>query len=276
MGSDHVDRRGGEKGHEAGMNLSLYRDGRTWIHRLDGRTKVISVTALFMLEVLFSNPWYLFIMIGLTGVGIWAAGAWENIKKLWFLLVLLFVYSVLLWPFFVEGHIPVFRIGEVVVTQEGLVYGIGMGLRLDAMLMSGLLLLSTTTIEDFSRSLQRLGIPSSLGFAFSLAFRWVQTLLGSMGTIVQAQRSRGLDLTSGSFLGKIRRYPPLVVPLIGHTLRQTNLLAMALESKGFGPGQLRPHYVCSRFAGHDYLLLVWVTIVIVVSLWFRWKGYGTI
>ena len=118
-----------------------------------------------------------------------------------------------------------------------------MGLRITLMLISGVLLLSTTTIEEFTRALQRLGLPIAMGFTLSLAFRRVPNLLGATVTIVQAQRSRGLDLSSGTVLAKIRRHPPLVVPLIGHTLRQTRLLAMALESKGFGPRQQRHHHI---------------------------------
>lgn len=225
------------------MNLSLYLDQKTWVHRLDGRTKVLSLLALFTMTLIFSDPRYLLVVTVLLVGSVLAAQAWLNVRKLWLLLVLLFVYSMALWPFFVTGQTPFFILHDYGLTVEGVGYGVGMGFRITLMLISGVLLLSTTTIEEFTRALQRLGLPIAMGFALSLAFRWVPNLLGATGTIVQAQRSRGLDLSSGTVLAKIRRYPPLVVPLIGHTLRQTKLLAMALESKGFGPGQQRHHHV---------------------------------
>ena len=151
--------------------------------------------------------------------------------------------------------------------REGVLHGLGMGLRLNAMLISGIVLLSTTSIEEFAESLHRLGVPHSLGFSLSLAFRWVPNLLRSIGTVVQAQRSRGLDLQSRSLIGKIRQYPPLVVPLIGHTLRKTNLLAMALESKGYGPGQPRQSLFVSKMHARDYCALVSVLFVVGVSMW---------
>jgi energy-coupling factor transport system permease protein len=258
------------------MNMTLYLDRETWIHRLDGRTKVFCLLGLCVLALIFSDPWFLLALLVWILGGLMAARALLNLNKMWVLLVLLFVYSVLLWPFFVKGQIPIFTIAGVVITQEGLTHGIGMGLRLDALLLGGLLLLSTTTIEDFSRSLQRLGLPSSMGFALSLAFRWVPTLLGAMGTVVQAQRSRGMDLASGSLWSKIRRYPPLVVPLIGHTLRQTNLLAMALETKGFGPGQSRNPYGLSRMTLTDTVWLIIMAIIVGGGVWLRWHGYGKI
>ena len=149
-----------------------------------------------------------------------------------------------------------------------------MGLRLDVFLMSGILLLSTTAVEDFTQALYRLGLPRSVGFGLSLAFRWVPTLLGSVTTIVQAQRARGLDLASATILGKLRRYPPLVVPLIGHTLRQTNLLAMALESKGMGPG--RGQAVGTQMHWQDYATLMGMLVLLIFGIWLRMNGYGSI
>ena len=200
----------------------------------------------------------------------------ENLKKIWVLLVLLFIYSLLLWPFFVEGETQLVMIGDYTLTTEGVLHGMGMGLRLDIMLISGVLLLSTMTTEEFAQALYGLGVPQSIGFSMSLAFRWVPSLLNSIGVIVQAQRSRGLDLRTGTFFGKILKYPPLVIPLIGGTLRRTNLLAMALESKGYGPGQHRHPVFNPNMSLNDYCVLAIMFFLMLGSIWMRLNGYGTI
>ena len=258
------------------MNLSLYLDRGSWVHHLDGRTKALSILGLFALTLVFSDPLYLIGVTAIVMFGVVVSRSAANVQKIWVLLVLLFVYSALLWPFFVVGHTPFMKIGNTVLTQESLAFGVGMGLRLDLMVIGGLLLLSTTTVEDFAFALQRLGLPSSMGFAFSLAFRWIPTLLGAGATVVQAQRARGLDLSTKSIVGKIRQYPPLVVPLIGHSLRQTTLLAMALESKGFSPGRRRmPYHVSSmRFA--DYVVLFVMATCVGVSVWLRLNDFGVV
>jgi len=257
-------------------HVSLYLDSSTWVHRLDGRTKVLSLLGFFTIALIFSDPWYLFPVMVVLAVLFLTAHSLVNIRKVWILLVLLFAYSGFLWPFFIDGNTPFFQIGPLIVTEEALAYAIGMGLRLTLTVSSGILLLSTTTVEDFAGALQQMGLPSPVGFAFSLAFRWVPTLLGAGGTIVQAQRSRGLDLTTGSLFAKIRRYPPLVVPLIGHTLRQTNLLAMALESKGFNPDRKQPSLPPLSMNWNDYLVLAVMLIVVGLSGWLRLQGLGTI
>ena len=258
------------------MNLSLYVDARTWLHRLDGRTKILCLLGLFALSLIFSDPVYLLGLCGSVMTLVLWAQSLHNLKKIWILLALLFVYSVALWPFFVEGTTPLFTMGGLIVMQEGVLYGMGMGLRLNAMLISGIVLLSTTAIEELGESSNRLGVPRPLGFSLALAFRWVPTLLSSIGAVIQAQRSRGLDVQSKGLFGKIRRYPPLIVPLIGHTLRQTNLLAMALESKGFGAGQVRRPLFVSTMKASDCVAFGVVAVLVLGSLWMRLNGYGTI
>ncbi|RMH37307.1 MAG: energy-coupling factor transporter transmembrane protein EcfT [Nitrospirae bacterium] len=258
------------------MSFSLHLDYDTWVHRLDARTKIVVTSMLFVLALVFSDPAYLLVILGAVLLGMHTARALPNVRKLWVLLVLLFLYSSALWPFFVTGSTTMWMLGPLHVTREGLLFGVGMGLRLNLMVISGLWLLSTTTVEAFAVGLQRLGIPASMGFAFSLAFRWVPTLLGAGSTIVQAQRSRGLDLSSGSVLDRLRRYPPLVVPLVGHVFRQTLLLATALESKGFGPGTPRTVYRSASFGWQDGVVLVGLGMLTGVSVWLRLHGFGAV
>lgn len=258
------------------MNLSLYVDAGTWVHRLDGRTKILCLLGLFSLSLLFSDPVHLLVLCaGVLALVRWAQSL-HNLKKIWILLTLLFVYSVVLWPFFVEGTTPLFTVGGLTIMQEGVLHGMGMGLRLNAMLISGIVLLSTTTIEELGEASNRLGVPRPLGFSLALAFRWVPTLLGSIGAVIQAQRSRGLDVHARGVVEKVRRYPPLIVPLIGHTLRQTNLLAMALESKGFGAGQVGHPLFVSKMQKADFTALAVIAVLVMGSLWMRLNGYGTI
>ena len=258
------------------MNLSLFIDRDTLIHRADGRTKVLGVCLIFALALMFSDPWVLTgLILGLLVFGA-LAHVLGNLRRLWVLLVLLFVYSLLLWPLFVEGQTPLMTLGNHVVTVEGVQHGLSMGLRLNVMLIGGLFLLSIMTIEEFSLAVQQMGVPRPLGFMFSLAFRWVPTLLGAVGTVIQAQQARGLDLQAQPFWQRIQSYPALVVPLIGHTLRQTHLLAMALESKGFNPKE--PYRACPRseLNGLDYLAWGVFALIFLVCLWLWEKGYGTI
>src|SRR5439155_921712 len=91
-----------------------------------------------------------------------------NLKKLWVLLLLLFLYCLILWPMFVKGPL-----------SKTVAFSLAMGLRLDVMVIAGVIVLSTTRVEDFTAGLQRLGLPGPMAFACSLAFRWVPAFLGT-------------------------------------------------------------------------------------------------
>lgn len=258
------------------MNVSLYLNHKTWVHRLEGRTKTLTVLGFFVLALCFSHPGYLLGVLAVVVGALAVAQAGVNVKKIWVLAALLMCYSMMLWPFFVQGKTPVPIFHVLGMTWEGCLFGLGMGLRLLIMVWGGVWLLSTTTIEELAQASQRLGLPSRVGFAFSLAFRWVGILLGAGVGVVQAQSSRGLDISSGTIVERIRKYVPLVVPLIGHALRQTNLLAMALESKGFHPTAHRFFHVTGKMRWADYAVLILLSLLVGVSGWMRWQGIGTL
>lgn len=195
---------------------------------------------------------------------------------MWVLTILLFCYSVVLWPFFINGTTPVPWLDVVGVTEEGLMVGLGMGLRLLTMVWAGIWLLSVTAIEELAINFERLGLPGRASFAFSLAFRWVEILLGAGVGVVQAQRARGLDVGAGEITERLKNYVPLVVPLIGQALRQTYVLAMALESKGFHPLAIRTNSQSKGFAGSDYVFLFILGCLLGLALWMRMLGVGVL
>ena len=258
------------------MSVSLYLNYQTWVHELDGRTKVLAALGFFGLAMCFSHPVYLFGVLAIVVGALAVAHAGLNVKKIWVLTTLLVCYSVILWPFFVQGATPIPIFGELGITWEGCTFGLGMGLRLLIMVWVGVWLLSTTAIEELAEACQQLGLPSPMSFAFSLAFRWAGILLGTGLGVVQAQQARGLDLSSGGIGQRIRKYVPLAVPLIGHALRQTNLLAMALESKGFHPTAKRTLCTRAKMQAMDYVVISTLSVLLSLSIWMRWYGVGTL
>ena len=185
------------------------------------------------------------------------------------MLVLLFFFSAAMWPFFVKGPTSLWSWGHIQVSRESILYGIAMGLRLDAFVGTGLIFLSTTRNEEMTNGLIRLGCPYPLAFALSTALRLVPTFAGAGATIIQAQVSRGLDLESGNILSRIGKFIPQAVPLFIFAIRHTNLLAMALESKGFSPESKRSLYYEPRMAAADYIVLFGLMVLLAVLIYLR-------
>jgi len=251
------------------MNIFLYLDRGTWIHRLDPRTKMIGVLIVFSICLCFNHPLYMAaISLGVTLVAISAKGL-SNFWRLRYILILLFIFSTAMWPFFVKGPTPLWALGPLEVSQESLFYGIAMGLRLATFIGTGLIFLSTTRNEELTNGLIRIGCPYPIAFALSTALRLVPTFAGAGATIIQAQVSRGLDLESGNILSRMGKFIPQAVPLFIYAIRHTNLLAMALESKGFSPESKRTMYYEPRMRAIDYIVLFALMVLLAICLYLR-------
>ena len=61
---------------------------------------------------------------------------------------------------------------------------------------------------------------------------------------------------------RIKKYIPLLVPIFLSTIRNTNLLAQALESKGFGYKGKSTFYMMTEFRTADYLISVFLILVL--------------
>ncbi len=144
-----------------------------------------------------------------------------------------------------------------------------MGMRLSTFVMAGLILLSTTKHEEMTNGLIKMKMPYPLAFAFSTALRLVPTFVGAGATIVQAQISRGLDLESRNILSRMGKFIPLAVPMFISAIRYTNLLSMALESKGFSPDKTRILYYEPRMQTKDWLIMILMIVVMLVCLYMR-------
>lgn len=252
------------------MAPSLYLDRDTWIHRLDPRTKMFLLLGMFVLAFVFLDPLYeavIFLLVLFFG---YLARSLSNLLRIWFILVVIAVFTVILWSIFGSGRTPLF----LFVEREALLYGISIALRIDATVIAGMIFLSTTRNEEVAIGLVRLGIPYRFAFAVSTALRLVPTVAATGFTISEAQRSRGLDLESGNLIQRIRKYLPLLVPVFISTVRSTNVFSMALESKGFGASKERTFYFQTSMGSRDVLVLVVFVALLAVTLALRVAGYG--
>lgn len=254
------------------MDLYLYLDRGTFIHRLDPRTKIGLLLSLFVLAFIFDNPVYTFVVLAFVFVIVTLAKAWKNVKNMMGLLAIIAVVTVILFALTSPGTTTLFWI----VKTEGLLYGITVALRLVALIVSGLVFLSTTTNEEVAIGLVKMGFPYRFSFSISTALRLVPTIIGTAVTIIQAQRSRGHDIDSGNLIARVRKFAPIVIPVFISTIRSTQVFAMALESKGFGAERQRTYLQNPSFGYQDVLTWIVLTIILVGCIWARALGYGAL
>ena len=155
-----------------------------------------------------------------------------------------------------------------------MLYGVGIALGIDITVIAGRIFLYTSGNEEIATALVTLDIPYRFAFAVSTALRLVPTVAATGTTIGQAQRSRGLDLDSGSIIERVRKHIPLLVPVFISTIRSTNVFSMALESKGFESSPERTYFLRLAMSRRDVLVLLVFAVLLVVAMALRFAGYG--
>ncbi len=244
------------------MDIYLYLDKGTILHRLDPRVKVTILLVCFVLAFVSFHPVYLALLMSLILIYGAIGKSLSNLKRIWFVLFMVGLMAIVLWSIFAAGHTPLFWR----VTRESVAFGVSTALRIDAMIIAGMVFLSTTRNEEIMAALIRFRLPFPAAFAFSTALRLVPTFVGAGATIIQAQRSRGLDLETGNVLERTRKYVPLLVPILLTALRSTDQMAMALESKGFGAQRVRSMYLQLKMSAVDWAFLAASLALLVLSV----------
>ncbi|MBQ4403298.1 MAG: energy-coupling factor transporter transmembrane protein EcfT [Selenomonadaceae bacterium] len=251
------------------ITLGQFFPGKSILHRLDPRTKIISLFALVIL-IFVAQGWAAYLALTLLTAGlIFLSGVppltvLKSVKPLaWIILFTLLIHFVshdgeVLAKFYV------FK-----VTTEGIIYGVQISLRLVLLIVLSSLLTFTTSplkltdaTEKLLSPLRKIGVPShELAMMMTIAIRFVPTLIEETDKIIKAQKSRGLDFEAGGFIKKLKSMVPILVPLFLSSFRRADDLAMAMEARCYRGGEGRTHMKQLCFTKKDFCAALAVLII---------------
>jgi energy-coupling factor transport system permease protein len=145
--------------------------------------------------------------------------------------------------------------------------------RILALVASFLLLIFSTRPDALMQALRERGVPQSLAYILLTALQIAPRFQARAQTILDAQRSRGLE-TEGGLRTRIHALLPLIQPLILGSLLDVEERAMALEVRAFGHKGPKTYLLTlpdSRLQATLRLLLLLVAVVAVAGrLWWEW------
>ncbi len=262
------------------VTLGQYYPGKSFLHQLDPRTKIIG-TIIFMVAVfLGSNPWSYGILVAFVlCLGFTAkmtfSQLFRSIKPLWIIILLTLVIHIL------SGQGQVLWSWKFIsITKEGIVLGVKMSLRLILLLLVSSLLTLTTSplvltdgIEDLLQPFKKIGVPShELAMMMTIALRFIPTLLEETDKIMKAQTARGADFSSGSIVARAKNMLPILIPLFISAFRRADDLALAMEARCYrgGEGRTRMHEL--HLQNRDALAGVVLVLLLLVLTVMRWGG----
>lgn len=238
------------------MNPLLYEPKDTIFHRFDPRAKIVMLAAFFVIALVPRTiPHALGVLVG-TALIVTVARSWRAVAHIKFFFLILSVFTIVIWGLLPRGD----EILWLFIRRESVRFGIITAIKIDSLLAGGIVFLTTTRNEEITTGLVKMGVPYVMCFAFSTALRLAPTFASTGATVVEAQKSRGLELQSGSPWRRMRNYIPLMVPVFLVSIRNANLMAMALEARGFGARGKRTFYLQVRMQARD-----WAAIAITVA-----------
>ncbi len=237
-----------------------FRNVTSPIHKIDPRAKFIYVCALFVAAILFSQIIPLLVLLIIQIPFVIIAG----IEKEWIRsLKGSIMFAVVI---FLMNTLSLYFYGG-----ESLAYilerSLAMTLRFVVLIESFSVFFLTTSPDLLGLALEQTGIPYELCFAFTTAVRFVPVISEEAQTITDAQKARGLELEGGNFVNRIRRYIPILIPLIVNAIRRSLELAEAMESRAWGASEKRTNLYVLKMGRKDYSMITIALVILAASLY---------
>jgi len=250
------------------------RQSRTWQKAHPGFVLLFFVL-LGALPFIFQDPRILVILLGINLLLVSSIG-WPKMVRKAYVLVggVGGLFTALSWlPFtsigeaYWRGAVPLIGY-PLQITDIGVMWGLGMGLRIANVALLSMYYLFVTSPRQMAIGLKSIGVPFSIGFLLSLIFRFIPLVKQDLTTIREAQMVRGVRIDQGTLWEKMRKYGVLLAPLIFSSLRRVQLIANALDAKGFAMRNPQHRYYRMPVWRKKEIILLLLVFLVVGSLFY--------
>jgi len=254
--------------------VEFYRPGDSPLHRLDPRPKILFLVVVLIAFFLPSAPWVLFLftaaIVAVIALTLGPAQLLPPLKTLWPILILIF----LLTPPFHRGGLPIVRIFDItLVTSEGLDTTLVLLLRFLGITFGFFAVVRTVALDDMVLSLRWFGLPYAACLVMTITLRTIPSLAATWHNVIDAHRLRTGVLDTRRRPRIVETYLPVLTSVLIEAVKGIPVLAMALESRGFGRRNPRTSYAelkKGRALLGDMLVLMAASVALLWPVLFRW------
>ena len=251
--------------------VDLYIDRESWVHRLDPRVKFLFVAVFLFLLLFFKNIFIMLTALLLVHALHWSAKMpLEKFKFIWKTLLPIALLMTGMWTVFYPTGTSWLQIWFITIAPLSLVQGLVLGLRIFSMAFVVFAWLYTTDPPKVVRGLVKLKMPYEWGLVLTLALRYIPTFQSTYGVISDAQQARGLDITQGKGFRRVRVLMPIFVAMVISSMRASDQLSKALESRAFGAKGVRRTVLRDiHYRPIDYVITALILLLLVASIYAR-------
>ena len=248
------------------ITLGQFFPGRSPIHRLDPRTKIILATLFIVSVFVANNPISFFTLLATTVILIAISRIsfkviLKSIKPIVFIIAFTAILNILMTKG--EGE-PLVSFWIISIYTEGIARAVMMALRVIILIVGSSILLTYTTspisltdgLESLLSPLKAVKLPvHTFAMMMSIALRFIPTLVEETEKIMNAQKSRGADFTTGSLVQRAKALIPLLVPLFVSSFKRAEELATAMECRCYRGDKNRTKLVKLEYRGLDFVFM---------------------
>ena len=188
----------------------------------------------------------------------------KGLRAIIFLLLISVSFNLFLTP----GD-PIFHMGFLKITREGIRISIFMALRLVYLVVGSSVMTLTTTPNALTDGLEKslgflkiIKIPvHEIAMMMSIALRFIPILVEETDKIKKAQMARGADFETGNIVRKAKAMVPLLVPLFISAFRRATDLARCYHG-GEGRTKMKP----LRYTKLDHIAYLVLIFLLVISI----------
>jgi cobalt/nickel transport system permease protein len=233
--------------------------GDSIIHRLDPRVKIV-IAFFFSVVVAVANRFLVLNLALILSVCI-VLLARVPAKELFRRLVPVNGFVLFLWiflPFTVQGE-PLFLIGPLVGTRQGVLYAAEISIKSNAIVIVLIALVASTSIYTLGHAMHELRVPKKIVYLFYFTYRYIHVIHREYLRLVHAVKIRGFSPGTNMHTYKTIAY--LVGMLLVRSSDRAERVKDAMLCRGFR-GQL---YSLSTFS-IKRLDVVSITVMFVMIL----------
>jgi len=247
--------------------LEELANGDSFVRHLDPRVKIVVVFLYSVVVAVASRFQVLLWALALSiGVVILARVPLTQLFKRLLPVNLLVFFLWLFLPFTFAGE-PLFSMGTLIVTREGVLYATAISIKSNAMMLLLIALAASTPIFTLGHAMHEIGIPKRLVHLFFFTYRYIHVMQREYHRMVSSIKIRGFAPANNLHTYKTVAY--MVGMLLVKSLDRAQRVHNAMLCRGFR-GNL---YSLSTFSikGRDIAALVLMLTAIVLMGVLEWK-----
>ena len=272
-------------------SFGVYYEKNSPIHKLDPRTKLLFMIAFIVCIFLATDIYAYALLIGITLLSVFVSRVpilmvIKGLKPI----VIIVIITGILNIFWTDGTTVVAQwtvipdFWTITFYKESLIRAGVLALRIVILMACTSLYFSYTTtpieltdgIETGLSPLKKIKVPvHEFAMMMTIALRFIPTLVDETTKIMNAQKARGADFSSGGLIKRAKALIPIIIPLFVSSFRRADELATAMECRCYrgGVGRTRMKVLKMKVKDYVFILLTGGMIAGVILLNIYAKGY---